>query len=472
MWSPRFPSRILLSGLATLALGPGPAYSASFMPLGSLPTLPAFSAVGLAISGDGTTVVGMGVLASQGANNGPFRWTASNGFEILFNLAPLGGDAAPLAVSSDGSVVVGSFSRDGGQAFLWTAAGGLVVIGDYPEGLVDGRANGVSGDGTIVVGTGLVTAGAKAFRWTSASGMQALGSLPGGVVTSADGISSDGLVIVGSSDSSQGTQAYRWTSETGMVGLGDLAGGQFASVAKATSADGSVVVGWGTSGAFSSPGNGRQAIRWTSSEGMVGLGFLPEGSAGGEARAVSGDGQIIVGKTINLSNAEEAFVWTKAAGMRRLSDALIAGGATGLQGWTLTVANGISADGQWVTGWGVNPQGNTEGFLASLSLATRPDTDWDGIADDLDNCTQAPNASQLDSDGDLFGNACDPDLNNSGTVTTADYGLLRSVLGQPASASPLAAAADLDGNGTVTTADFGRLRSMLGRAPGPSGLTP
>ena len=113
--------------------------------------------------------------------------------------------------------------------------------------------------------------------------------------------------------------------------------------------------------------------------------------------------------------------------------------------------------------------------------AATADSDNDGIPEALDNCINAPNGplvpdsggnSQWDTDGDGYGNVCDADINNSGTVTTADFGLLRSVLGQAASSSPAAAAADMNGSGTVTTADFGLLRARLGTAPGPSGVVP
>ncbi len=97
------------------------------------------------------------------------------------------------------------------------------------------------------------------------------------------------------------------------------------------------------------------------------------------------------------------------------------------------------------------------------------DGDGDGAIDAADNCLLVPNPTQLDADADGYGNACDADVNNSGTVTTADFGILRSVLNQAAGSSANAAAADLNGSGTVTSADFAILRSRLNSAPGPSG---
>ena len=40
------------------------------------------------------------------------------------------------------------------------------------------------------------------------------------------------------------------------------------------------------------------------------------------------------------------------------------------------------------------------------------DADQDGVLDTADNCPQVPNPSQLDSDGDTHGDACDPDDDN------------------------------------------------------------
>jgi hypothetical protein len=114
--------------------------------------------------------------------------------------------------------------------------------------------------------------------------------------------------------------------------------------------------------------------------------------------------------------------------------------------------------------------GATGVYYDNMVFALAPDTDGDGIQDPIDNCRLTANALQQDANLDGYGNICDADINNSGTVTTADFGLLRSVLGQSAGFSATAAASDMNSSGTVTTADFGLLRARLGTAPGPSGL--
>ena len=80
-----------------------------------------------------------------------------------------------------------------------------------------------------------------------------LGDLPGGQIASfATAVSADGSVVVGESSSAASDccgEAFRWSVETGMMPLGDLPGGfdHFQSSAQGVSADGSVVVGIGSS---------------------------------------------------------------------------------------------------------------------------------------------------------------------------------------------------------------------------------
>lgn len=64
-----------------------------------------------------------------------------------------------------------------------------------------------------------------------------------------------------------------------------------------------------------------------------------------------------------------------------------------------------------------------EDFLWDFALAwqVRSDKDGDGIRDTLDNCAGTSNPSQLDTNGDGYGNACDCDLNNDDVVNILDY---------------------------------------------------
>lgn len=94
------------------------------------------------------------------------------------------------------------------------------------------------------------------------------------------------------------------------------------------------------------------------------------------------------------------------------------------------------------------------------------DVDQDNFPDAADNCTDTPNSQQRDTDGDGYGNICDPDLNNDGLVTVTDFLILRGVLNTP---DP---DCDFNGDGLCTVTDFLILRSFLNKPPGPSGVAP
>ena len=49
-----------------------------------------------------------------------------------------------------------------------------------------------------------------------------------------------------------------------------------------------------------------------------------------------------------------------------------------------------------------------------------PDADDDGVGDPCDNCPNAANSDQLDTDSDGLGDACDPDMDNDGTPNAQD----------------------------------------------------
>jgi len=108
------------------------------------------------------------------------------------------------------------------------------------------------------------------------------------------------------------------------------------------------------------------------------------------------------------------------------------------------------------------------GGAQNANVAGCPDADQDGVCDSADNCVNISNPDQRDSDGDGFGNACDPDLNNDGVVNFTDLAMIKSVFFQSASAAAAAANADLNGDGVVNFVDLAIMKNFFFKAPGPS----
>lgn len=316
-------------------------------------------------------------------------------------------------LSDDGAVAVGtSTSPDGQRAVRWTLGAGLDPLATLPGGGIFDTANDVSGDGSLIVGTspsavstgfdigeatvwtngtpgamGFITPtttgvsnivatnsdgsvmvglasspGAPEFEaaeWTGA-GAQSLGAGPG---SSATGVSQDGQVIVGSRPGTNGALlgAYAWQRGGGITELQDLAaGGLFDTGATAldVSADGSRIVGWATDTFAQRP------VMWDLAGTPTDLG-LPVGFDTGLANAISDDASVVVG-TASGFTGETAFVWTQATGTIPLAEYLspFLGGA--FDGWTLTSADAISADGLTFARVGINPLGQFEGWVAQI----------------------------------------------------------------------------------------------------------
>ena len=302
---------------------------ASFTPLGALPGgAPRSEAHG--VSYDGSVVVG---VSGSFSVSQAFRWTESGGMSPL----PVDFFASTFAtdISENGLVITGIIGNSGGVR--WTQSEGMTAV-------PGGGAYGLSYDGSVIVG--------NAYRWTNATGSVPL------PLSLAKGVSADGSVIAGSF----GNTAARWTEATGRMSLGALPATNLESFANEISADGSVIVGRSNTGTA----NDVVAFRWTQSGGMVGLGDLPGGSVRSIAYDVSADGSVVVGTSD--SGIPDSFVWTAASGMLNLRDVLAAGGATGFENWTSLYAYGISGDGSTVVGFGRNPNGQDEAFVANIAV--------------------------------------------------------------------------------------------------------
>ncbi len=395
------------------------------------------------------------------------------GGAVFFGLGTLPGGTSSRAnaVTSDGTVVVGSASSPSGtQAFRWTESGGMVALGDLPGGAFTSVATSVSTTGNVVVGWSASANGPEeAFRWTS-SGMVGLGDLPGGPFASrATDVSSNGNVVVGyGRPSDVAIEAFRWTLGGSMSGLGDLPGGLFASRAMSVSGDGQSVTGWGNSGSIGvneaflwSPQHGMQglgfipgslnqgtqgigisfdgsvvvgsgwagigveAFRWRSDTGYLPLGDLPGGTRQpySTAFAVSADGTTIVGAGSTELPISEAIIWTETDGLRHLGQLLESLGVD-LSGWVLKEARGVSVDGQIVVGVGAH-NGVDEAWLASLAVPCPADLNGDGVVNVQDTLILLASPwGPCDSCGN-----CPGDINGDCAVGMADLLALLSGYG-------------------------------------------
>ena len=295
----------------------------------------------------------------------------------------------PSGVSADGSVVVGvhenrciDFIR---QAFRWTQSTGVQLL---PPDDNSSEANAISWDGSVVVGEVGYFVG-RAARWTS-TGVQVFGPSD----SLARAVSADGSVIVGS----VGGRAARW------AGSGYAQIGPQNSVATGVSADGSVVVGFLVGSDLN-----KYAFRWTQNDGLVII-----GSANTEATAVSADGSVVVGS----AGARGAFLWVQGSGIEYIPNGgtpygisadgsvIVGRGAYGAYLWTrgfgmllletvfenllgdgsFDTPSAISANGRYIVGWGaMDASGySPAGFLLDIGFLVRTDVDGNGCVDDAD----------------------------------------------------------------------------------------
>jgi hypothetical protein len=298
----------------------------------------------LAMSADGTTVVGS-------SSDAAFRWRADTGPVFL---------GVPISVatssSADGSIVVGAEnpSFQSYRAFRWTDGGGredLPGVSRSGEGLAGPYT---SYDGQVVAGTG--DEGIDAIRWTAATGMVQIPLPPLDGYTSRRnlaslGINATGDVIVGAVSVNvrpgEGfVGSFMWTAAGGTDYLRAADGTVIRQAgASALSADGSVVL----------VTLGSTLNLWTSGNGLQLIPILPRSYTIG-LPVMSGDAMTV---------GSGGSIWTAAAGTRDVSAVLLEAGCD-ISGWSGLVVTGLSYDGRAMCGYGVNPQGLSEGWHATV----------------------------------------------------------------------------------------------------------
>jgi hypothetical protein len=205
-------------------------------------------------------------------------------------------------------------------------------------------------------------------------------------------------VAVGMRQAGTVWKACRWELASSYSTLLDGPTSPFsASEAKRTSTDGSTTVGWGNASGL------WRAALWKDGAATI----LVDGSGATFplwASGVSGSGKRVVG-TASFQGSTTAFIWEAQPGARELELVLAGDHGLVLPSWHLLDAADISGNGRWVTGRAVDPQGETQGYLAYLPGPCAADLTGDGLVNLHDigpfsaalNNNQAP--ADLDGDG-------------------------------------------------------------------------
>ena len=105
---------------------------------------------------------------------------------------------------------------------------------------------------------------------------------------------------------------------------------------------------------------------------------------------------------------------------------------------------------------------------APAFAGTAPDFDSDGVADNIDNCSEDANTGQDDTDVDGCGNICDADYDDGGKVGFPDFG---EFVGAFASTDMEKCHVEPIPGCVVGFPSFGKFVAMFGSVPGPSGPT-
>ena len=279
--------------------------------------------------------------------------------------------------------------------------GDYLAIPDFGGGISDMQINDVSFDGTILVGAGNVKTGLVGFRADTAVVDEEGVPVPAQLTiqdavtlqtlraSSAQAVSADGTIIAGYGSTKTANRAFIATVLDAAADpillestiLPMLGGGKFAE-AYAMTPDGAIIAG------RSDSPKGPVACIWfmddTTGEWVVkSLGALSKKSKDAVATGIayrpeSAVGElIVVGRSKSILYPSEAFVWT---GNPTLEEEEIGyffdleyiltktgAGEASLMGssWILYEATGISAKGDRIVGWGVNPEGGIEAWLVT-----------------------------------------------------------------------------------------------------------
>jgi probable HAF family extracellular repeat protein len=314
---------ILAVGLATIIFV-NPVLSASFQQISGLSFQPSY------MSDDASVLVGT-------YDNHAYRWKAGVETQIS-NVSWANG------VSGDGRVMIGSayFGDEASYAFHYTN-GILTNLGLLPgQGGSDrSYAEDATYDGSVIVGS----SGNQAVRWDHGV-IEGLGFLLGETTSWASVVSDNGSVVAGRS----GGKGFIWKNNM-MTPIDILTNYDRISIT-GISDSGERVIGYCSPNSMTR----HEAFYWENGK-TIGLGDLPGGDLNSAASDISADGSIIIGRG-KTGAGYRAFIWDDVHGIRDLKGVLETNYGLNLSDWILETAGSISPDGKTIMGTGVGPNGS------------------------------------------------------------------------------------------------------------------
>ncbi|MEX0324504.1 MAG: hypothetical protein AB3N33_00290 [Puniceicoccaceae bacterium] len=332
--------------------------------LGNFPNSQITQVVPIAVSDDGSVVVGNGVDSVFNDNTNQydnfetgFRWEKSTGMVGLGNSPSEAWKAQ--AVSGDGQIIAGVTIAP----TLYLNAGETTR---YIDGM--GYVGAISGDGTTLVGSGgpfprhfLILKNLSVEKITDLKSTLSPDDPYNDAIPMA--ISYQGNIIAGSMD----TSAFRLKDEVMTTARNDAS--DLNTIPRAMNSEGSLIVGVRTTSGFL-----KRGFTWDGASSNVS--DLPLGTYNQtEAKDVSGDGSIIIGEGIDGFSRRFAIKWVWEQNAYQGPMLLGDDGTNTISGFSITSANAISRDGTVIVGTGSYGSGGSNmGYRLILDAVV-----WSGL---------------------------------------------------------------------------------------------
>ncbi len=331
-----------------------------------------------------TGVSNQGVVVGYEGQAGPYSiWKPDSGItSYIGGLAPGLGVGGQARFSDDGNYLSGTshvlngaeMSRYDVSTNQWLPLGNL---GFAIDSTLSGGF-GISGDGNTVVGNSWAdTTGGFAYThavaWNQTEGFLDLGSMfsSAGISARANNLSSDGSIVVGWQDFNGPWKSAVWRKNPGggyfpneylLIDTNGSPTDEYNQLGECSvvSADGNWIGGYGDYA------NNNEPWIWSQDSGVINLGILPGGMQG-FVSGMNPDASVVVGWFDGgFGDPRLPFIWTPTGGLENLNTYINTVLGYSTSGYQIYTANCMSANGQYVAGYGVDSAFNYFAYRVNL----------------------------------------------------------------------------------------------------------